>query len=197
MLPFPDNTTALLFDCDGTLADTMTLHYHAWHETLLARGVDCPRKFIDEHAGVPTDLIVEEINERWGVSLDPASITEEKENRFRERIHLTEPIEEVLATAHAYHGKLPMAVVSGGTRDVVHATLIEIQAIDLFPVVVTADDPVPPKPSPAVFLEAARRLEVDPTRCHVFEDGDPGIVAAKAAGMTFTDVRAVIAARHQ
>lgn len=195
MLPIPPETEALLFDCDGTLADTMTLHYEAWHQTLLLHGIDCPRSFIDEHAGVPTDLIVEEINARWGKSLDPPSITDEKENRFREVLHLTEPIEEVLATAHAYHSKLPMAVVSGGPLDVVSATLVAIHAFDLFPVMVTASDPVAPKPSPEIFLEAARRLNVDPTKCHVFEDGEPGIVAAKGAGMTFTDVRVVIANR--
>jgi beta-phosphoglucomutase-like phosphatase (HAD superfamily) len=196
MLDIPEGTVALLFDCDGTLADTMTLHYEAWHETLLLHGIDCPRPFIDEHAGVPTDLIVEEINDRWGVSLDPQAISSEKEGRFREQIHRTEPVEEVLATAHAYHGKLPMAVVSGGVRDLVHATLVAIDAIRLFPVIVTADDPVKPKPSPDVFVEAARQLGVEPTKCHVFEDGDPGIVAAKAAGMTFTDVREVVAMRE-
>ncbi|QDU57976.1 HAD family hydrolase [Aeoliella mucimassa] len=197
MLPFPSDTEALLFDCDGTLADTMTLHYAAWRETMAAHGVDLPREFIDKHAGVPTDLIVEDINNCWGVTLDPPAISEEKEDRFRLHIELVEPIEEVVATAQSYFGKLPMAVVSGGPVDVVTATLEQISVLDLFPVLVTASDPVPPKPSPEVFLEAARRLGVDPTKCHVFEDGDPGIVAAKAAGMTYTDVRLVVAARDQ
>jgi len=189
MLPIPADTVALLFDCDGTLADTMPLHYEAWHETLLEYGVDCPRSFIDDHAGMPTLLIVEEINRTFGVSLDPQKICDEKEARFEERMHLTLPVESVLATAKAYFEKLPMAVVSGGWRRVVHATLEGIDALGMFPVIVTADDPVAPKPSPEVFLEASRLLGVEPTRCHVFEDGDPGIIAAKAAGMTYTDVR--------
>ena len=197
MIPFPTDTVALLFDCDGTLADTMNLHYVAWRETLADHGIDLPREFIDKHAGVPTDLIVEDINVQWGVSLDPATVCEEKENRFRVQMQHVEPIDEVLATAQAYHGKLPMAVVSGGPHDVVSATLVQIGALDLFPVLVTASDPVPPKPSPEVFLEAARRLDVDPSKCHVFEDGEPGIVAAKAAGMSYTDVREVIAQRAQ
>lgn len=195
MLDIPPTATALLFDCDGTLADSMTLHYQAWRETLLLRGVDCPRAFIDEHAGVPTDLIVQEINQRWKVTLDPVKICEEKEGRFRKQIHLTEPVEEVLATARKYDGKLPMAVVSGGVRELVVATLAAIDALDMFSVIVTADDPVAPKPSPDIFIEAAHRLNVEPSGCHVFEDGDPGIVAAKAAGMTYTDVRHVIASR--
>lgn len=195
MLPLPPGTAALLFDCDGTLADTMTLHYAAWHETLLPHGVDCPRSFIDTHAGVPTHGIVAEINKLWGVSLDADAITAEKEARFSTQIHLTKPVEEVLATAHAYFGKLPMAVVSGGTKEMVHAILETIDAIQLFPVIITADDPVAPKPSPDVFLEAARRLEVPANKCHVFEDGDPGIVSAQRAGMTFTDVRLVLKAK--
>ena len=195
MLPIPSGTTALLFDCDGTLADTMALHYAAWHETLLRHGVDCPRSFIDTHAGVPTHGIVAEVNKLWGTQLDCDAITDEKEARFAERIHHAVPVEEVLATARAYHGKLPMAVVSGGTREMVHAILETIDAKHLFPVIITASDPVAPKPSPDVFLEAARRLGVLARHCHVFEDGDPGIVADQRAGMTYTDVRQVLQAK--
>jgi beta-phosphoglucomutase-like phosphatase (HAD superfamily) len=184
-----------LFDCDGTLADTMSLHFAAWHETLLEHGIDCPRSFIDTHAGVPTHGIVAEVNKLWGTCLDGDGITDEKEGRFAALIHRAVPVEEVLATAHAYYGKLPMAVVSGGGRDMVHATLEAINALDLFPVIITASDPVAPKPSPDVFLEAARQLGVAAGGCHVFEDGDPGIVAAERAGMTYTDVRSVVKAR--
>jgi HAD superfamily hydrolase (TIGR01509 family) len=195
MLPLPPGTAALLFDCDGTLADTMDLHYAAWHETLLRYGIDCPRSFIDGHAGVPTHGIVAEVNQRWGTNLDGDAITEEKEGLFVEQIHRALPIEEVLATAVAYHNKLPMAVVSGGMKEVVHATLETIGALELFPVIVTASDPVAPKPSPDVFLEAAKRLGVPAAKCHVFEDGDPGIISAQRAGMTYTDVRLVLKAK--
>ena len=195
MLPIPSGTQALLFDCDGTLADTMALHYQAWHETLLPHGVDCPRSFIDTHAGVPTHGIVAEVNKLWGVSLDAEEITHEKETRFAKRIHLVRPIEKVLATAHNHFDKLALAVVSGGTKKMVHAVLETIKALHLFPVVITADDPVAPKPAPDVFLEAARRLAIPPQFCHVFEDGDPGIVAAERAGMTVTDVRIALASR--
>jgi HAD superfamily hydrolase (TIGR01509 family) len=195
MLPIPAGTAALLFDCDGTLADTMALHHAAWRETLLEYGIDCPRSFIDTHAGVPTHGIVAEVNKLWGTQLGGDAITEEKEARFAALIHRAVPVEEVLATAQAYHGKLPMAVVSGGGRDMVHATLEAIGAIELFPVIITANDPVAPKPAPDVFLEAARRLGVEAAKCHVFEDGDPGILSAERAGMTFTDIRQVLAAR--
>src|SRR5262245_27505217 len=169
MLPIPHGTAALLFDCDGTLADTMALHYEAWHATLLRHGVDCPRSFIDALARVPTHGIVKEVNQGWGTNLDPEAITIEKEALFADQVHHALPVEAVLATAHAYFGKLPMAVVSGGTRDIVHAVLETIDAIQLFPVIITADDPVAPKPSPDVFLEAARLLGVAGNKCHVFE----------------------------
>lgn len=189
MIEIPPGTAGLLFDCDGTLADTMPLHYRAWHETLLCYGVDCPRAFIDQHAGVPTRLIVEHVNRDFAVELDPVRIADEKESRFSKRLHESQPVEEVVATAKAYAGRLPMGVVSGGTRDLVLPTLQAIGVLDLFEVIVTADDPVRPKPAPDVFLEGARRLGVEPTRCHVFEDGEPGIIAARAAGMSVTDVR--------
>jgi HAD superfamily hydrolase (TIGR01509 family) len=122
-------------------------------------------------------------------------IADEKEAIFEQMLHLARPIEIVLATARGYFGKLPMGIVSGGMRRLVLATLRGMDAEKLFTVVVTADDPVPPKPAPDVYLEAARQLGVDPAKCHVFEDGDPGIVAAQAAGMTVTDVRPVLTAK--
>lgn len=195
MLPIPADTAALLFDCDGTLADTMNIHFQAWKATMADHGVDLPRTFIDSHAGMPPRDIIAVINEEWGVELDPLVVANEKETRAYGKIHLAVPIEEVLSTARGYHGKLPMAVVSGGSRRMVHTILETIGAIDLFPVIVTADDPVPPKPSPEVFVAAARKLEVEPTKCHVFEDGDPGIIAARKAGMTYTDVRDLLRAR--
>jgi len=193
-LPYPADTTALLFDCDGTLADTMPFHIVAWQESFAEHGIDLPQAFIDERAGMPTDTIVREANEVFraqlgDTQLDPHRFCEAKEARFMLRMSEVLPIEPVLATARSAHGKLPIAVVSGSKADVVAATLRHIQADHLFEVVVTADDPVPAKPSPEVFLEAARRLSVPPEKCHVFEDGDSGIVAAKAAGMTWTDVR--------
>jgi HAD superfamily hydrolase (TIGR01509 family) len=147
------------------------------------------------HAGVPTHGIVAEVNKLWGTRLDGDAMTAEKEARFAALIPQAVPVEEVLATARAYHGKLPMAVVSGGTREMVHATLAAIGALDLFPVIITANDPVAPKPEPDVFLEAARRLGVTARECHVFEDGDPGIVAAQRAGMTYTDIRLILKTR--
>ncbi|MEQ8211931.1 MAG: HAD family phosphatase [Lacipirellulaceae bacterium] len=189
MLAYPEDTAALLFDCDGTLADTMPFHVLAWQEQFAEHGIELPQSFIDERAGMPTVQIVLDANQHYGVDFDPEKFTAEKEARFETRLSEVLPIEPVLEIARETHGKLPMAVVSGGVAPIVNKTLKHIKADHLFPVVVTATDPVAPKPSPEIFLEAARRLEVDPAKCHVYEDGDSGITAAKAAGMTWTDVR--------
>lgn len=193
MLPIPEGTEALLFDCDGTLANTMHLHHDAWNIALKDHGIDCPPEFIDSHAGLPAVDTVEQASKHWGVEMDSHAVAQKKESIFEGMLHLAEPIDLVLATAHAYHGKLPMGVVSGGMRHLVHKTLEGMNALELFSVFLTADDPVPPKPAPDIYLEAARQLGVEPTKCHVFEDGDPGIAAAKAAGMTVTDVRPLLA----
>ena len=189
MLPIPAGTEALLFDCDGTLADTMPLHCKAWNMALMPYGIDCPGSFIHEHAGLTAVRTTEAASQHWGIPLNAEQIAEEKEAIFEQMIHLVRPIESVLATARYYHGNMPMGVVSGGMRRLVIKTLENMDAGHLFTVFVTADDPIPPKPDPAVYLEAARQLQVAPKKCHVFEDGDSGIAAAEAAGMTVTDVR--------
>jgi HAD superfamily hydrolase (TIGR01509 family) len=193
MLEFPSETEALLFDCDGTLANTMPLHHAAWNQTLKPYGIDCPPAFIDTHAGKSALQVAELAALHWSVELDPNKVMQDKEALFEKVLHQADPIDIVLETARGYFGKLKMGVVSGGLRHLVEMTLQQIGAYEMFPVIVTANDPVPPKPSPEIFLEAARRLDVEPTKCHVFEDGDSGIVAAKAAGMTCTDVREFLA----
>ncbi|MEM8944848.1 MAG: HAD family phosphatase [Planctomycetota bacterium] len=192
MIPFPSETQALLFDCDGTLVDSMPIHVECWQATLADYGIDLPKAFIDDRAGMPTNTIVEHINAEFAVSLAPPVITSEKEARYLARLPELQPIDTVLATARQHYGKLPMAVASGSVRHVVIESLQAVKALEMFPVLVTADDPVEAKPSPEIFLEAARQLGAEPTKCHVFEDGDHGINAARAAGMTWTDVRALV-----
>ena len=189
MLPIPPETEALIFDCDGTLIDSMPIHIECWQAALLDRGVQLPASYIDQRAGMPTDVIVREMSVDFGVELDPAAVTDDKESRYLARLGEVQPIHSVLATAQHYQSKMPMAVASGGERSIVVQSLAAVSALELFGVMVTADDPVAAKPSPAIFLEAARQLKIDATRCHVFEDADHGITAAREAGMTWTDVR--------
>jgi beta-phosphoglucomutase-like phosphatase (HAD superfamily) len=179
----------LIFDCDGTLADTMPLHIRAWSEAFADAGEVPPRDFLEPLKGKPERDIVEIYNSRFKSRLDSSRLLADKHRRFQAVIGEIRPIEPVVDVARFWLGRLPMAVVSGGTRENVRQTLEVIGILSWFPVVLTADDGLTPKPAPDMFLEAARRLDVSPSACRVFEDGDLGLEAARAAGMTAVDVR--------
>lgn len=184
-----EGVKGLIFDCDGTLADTMPIHLAAWSATFAARGISCPLGFIEQVTGMPAERIVAEFNRRYNHRIDARAFAVEKNRRARLRLAEAQPIRPVVDIVLQHWGRLPMAVASGGTRDNVFLTLDSIGLTNYFKTVITADDPVAPKPDPQIFLEAARRLEVESAYCQVFEDGNPGLEAARRAGMTATDVR--------
>jgi HAD superfamily hydrolase (TIGR01509 family) len=192
-LTVPEWVRGLIFDCDGTLADSLPLHYAAWEETFAALDLSCPLEFLLRHNGKPTDLIVALYNAEFGRIINVAEFTADKERRTYARLEQTPPLEPAAGLARQYYGRLPLAVVSGSNRANVERTLRAIGLRELFPVVLTADDGLPPKPAPELFLEAARRLEVAPQYCQVFEDADAGLEAARRAGMLATDVRPFLA----
>ena len=183
---------ALIFDCDGTLADTMPLHWDAWHETFAEVGLSCTTPFLEQFCGIPSRKIVEAYNEAFGSDLDPVAFSDAKQRRVQDKLRHSSRISVIADVVDATQGRLPMAVASGGTRLNVELILDAIGMGDSFDTVVTADDAVDPKPEPGIFLEAARRLGVSAEHCLVFEDGDPGIVAAARAGMACVDVREVL-----
>ena len=182
-------TGALIFDCDGTLADTMPAHYQAWLEVLRPHGIDFPEDRFYAMGGMPTDKIVVELAGEAGKVLDVDELVRQKAAAFLRKMGEVRPIEKVVDVARANRGKLPMAVASGGQRRMVEMTLAQIGVLDWFPVVVTAEDTRHHKPEPDAFLEAARRLGVAPAACTVYEDTDLGLEAARRAGMRAVDVR--------
>ncbi|MEY2598562.1 MAG: Fructose-phosphate phosphatase YqaB [Verrucomicrobiota bacterium] len=175
----------LIFDCDGTLADTMPTHFEAWSSALGEFSRYFPEPDFYALGGVPTGRIIEILNERHGLSLEVDPIVERKEALFLElsRSAIAQPIAPVVGVARRFHAKKPMAVASGGHRHVVLNTLESIGITSLFGAVITAEDYQNGKPSPDPFLEAAKRLGVPPERCIVFEDTEIGRTAANAAGM--------------
>lgn len=193
MLSVHPDALALIFDCDGTLVDSLPKHLAAWRETLTTLGRSLPDGFLGRHTGMTTEQIVAIYNREFADDLDAAVVSREKNERVYEALLETREIPEIAGLARRYAGKLPMAVVSGGKARNVLRTLKATGLESLFPVVLTADDDIRPKPAPDLFLEAARRLGVTPVRCQVFEDGDPGLEAAREAGMIATDVRPVLA----
>jgi len=174
---------AFIFDCDGTLADNMALHYAAWSRAMRDFGGTYPEELFYEWGGVPTGDIVRRLNDKFGLSLDVDEVVHRKEHYYLESIPRVEPMHEVIALAHARHGKIPMAVASGGHRDLVERTLKALGIEELFDAVVTAEDYERGKPAPDPFLKAAELLRVEPAYCLVFEDTATGAEAARAAGM--------------
>lgn len=181
--------SALIFDCDGTLADTMPAHYLAWVEILRPHGVSFPEERFYAMGGMPTGLILERLFSEVGKVPDVELLTRQKEEAFIARASEIRPVEKVLAIARAARGRLPMAVASGGHRHMVEMTLRRLGILDWFAAVVAAEDTARHKPEPDVFLEAARRLRVAAADCTVYEDTDLGLEAARRAGMRFVDVR--------
>ena len=179
----PGDFDAYIFDCDGTLADTMPTHYRAWQTALGPHGADFPEAMFYELGGMPTARIVEILNERHGLTMAVEATVAHKESLFLEMSHSIAAIEPVVALARRYHGHKPLGVASGGHRRIVMNTLRALGIADLFQAIVCSEDYQRGKPSPDPFLEAALRLDVAPERCLVFEDTATGIAAATAAGM--------------
>ena len=186
-----DDTEALIFDCDGTLADTMPLHFIAWQNVMTDYGFKFDEALFYSLAGQPTDLIITQLSQQQEINVDVDKVTREKENAFLELIDQIEPIEPVVEVVKQFHQKLPMGVGSGGQREVVKQILSTLSLDSIFDCVVGSEDTNLHKPEPDVFLEVASRLNVEPSRCLVYEDADLGIEAARRAGMQFVDVRAV------
>jgi len=172
-----------IFDCDGTLADTMPLHYKAWCAALSQYACDFPEALFYELGGVPTERIVEILNERHGRRMPVVETAKYKEGLFLELLPEILPIEPVVEIVRRYHGKKPLAVASGGHRAVVTKTLTALGIADKFDTIVGSEDYQNGKPAPDPYLEAARRIGVAPEKCLVFEDTQTGVAAATAAGM--------------
>jgi HAD superfamily hydrolase (TIGR01509 family) len=181
---------AYIFDCDGTLADTMPLHYKAWRAALGEHADDFPEALFYECGGMPATRIIEMLNARHGHSMPVEETARYKEGLFLEMIPQILPIEPVVALVNQLHGTAPLAVASGGLRRVVRKTLDALGLTVKFDAIVTCEDYAHGKPAPDPFLEAARRLGVAPAKCLVFEDTSIGADAAKAAGMQWVLVPA-------
>jgi HAD superfamily hydrolase (TIGR01509 family) len=175
---------AYLFDCDGTIVDSMPLHFIAWNRALSEYGCT---SFSEDNfyrmGGIPVADVVAELNRRDGLAIPVEEFAHRKECLCYELIHDLQPIPEVLEHIHASHGKIPFAVVSGSTRQSVEMSLSVLGILNLFDVLVCAGDYRRGKPDPEPFLLAAQRLGVEPNACLVFEDAEVGIRAATAAGM--------------
>ena len=182
------NFRAYLLDLDGTLADSMPLHLRSWQQAVQEAGGEFPLELFWAWGGIPLPRTVEMLNERFGYTLDPASVVHRKEQLYLTTLDEVKPVASVLAEVQRQYGRLPMAIVSGSPRLTITRTLETLGLTHLFPTIIGMEDYRHGKPSPEPFLTAAARLGVLPADCLVFEDADAGIEAAKAAGMPWVRV---------
>jgi HAD superfamily hydrolase (TIGR01509 family) len=183
-LKIPDHPfKAYLFDCDGTIVDSMPLHYIAWKKALAEWNCEFEEKLFYAWGGTPIAEIIATLNERRGLNMPVEAVSRRKENLYFELLPQLQAVPEVVEHIKAQYGKIPFAVVSGSTRDSVDASLRTLNLLDRFDTFVCAGDYVKSKPDPEAFLMAAARLGIAPVDCLVFEDTEMGIQAATAAGM--------------
>jgi beta-phosphoglucomutase-like phosphatase (HAD superfamily) len=186
----------LIFDLDGTLLDSMPLHYLAWKEICLEKlNYDFTEEFFYAHAGVSSDNIFKEIKEITNLDFIPGDLAKQKEKLYETKLDQLTLVEPVVDIAIAYHNKLPKSI---GTGSPAEGSWMAIKAVGLdkyFDILVSKEHVPNPKPAPDTFLRCAELMGVDPKDCQVFEDGDPGLQAARTAGMIATDIRPFVNGR--
>ena len=188
-LDIPDRAFGgYIFDCDGTIADNMPLHYRAWSMAMADFGGEYPEELFYAWGGRPTAVIVGLLNEKYGLALDVDETVQRKEKYYLTLIPEVVPVPEVMEIVKSMHGTVPLSVASGGHRELVEATLDVFGIRDLFQAIVCAEDYERGKPHPEPFLLAAKLMSVPPEDCVVFEDSPIGIEAAKAANMAWVHV---------
>ncbi len=187
-----DSIKALIFDIDGTLLDTMTVHWQAWRETMAAYGIDMTRELFDRLAGQTSPDIVRQLEREFDRELPAEEISMAKDQAFVRHAPLIQPIAPVLEIAQRFSGTLALGAATNEHFGVSNIVMRTTGLTPLFQAMVTADEVDNPKPAPDLFLECARRLGVAPEACHVFEDSRYGVAAAEAAGMVVTDVHELL-----
>ncbi|MEU7615638.1 HAD family phosphatase [Micromonospora rifamycinica] len=184
MLPLPPGDfRAYLFDCDGTIVDSMPVHHLAWRAALDEWGCDLPEDLFYAWGGRPVADIVVDLNARHGLAMPVELVARRREDAYQSFLPQLTAVPGVLAHIEQAYRRVPFAVVSGSTRESVTASLTALGLLDRFDALVCAEDYARAKPDPECYLLAARLLDVPPEQCLVFEDTDLGVAAATAAGM--------------
>ena len=181
----------LIFDCDGTLVDSMPLHWRAWDTVCKRHGIEFSEKRHYAMGGIPSRKILAMLKEEQGLDFDPDEVSREKEVAYLPLMLEVELIEPVVAIAREHRGRIPMAVATGGRTQFIRPLLERLDIADWFSALVTSDDVANPKPAPDTYLKAAALLGVPAEECRAFEDTDLGMDSIRAAGMEAVDVREI------
>ncbi len=177
---------ALIFDLDGTLADTMPIHFLAYKNILVEYGIDFTPEIFATLAGIPAVGTIEKLNEMYGTKMNAEEVGHFKEQEYEKIMHKMKPVQPVIELVEKYNGKMPMAVGTGGYKRLAWKTMHILGLEKYFDILVSTEDVARSKPFPDTFLKCAELMGVEPSVCEVFEDGEPGIQAAGAAGMMAT-----------
>jgi len=179
---------AYLFDCDGTIVDSMPLHYRAWKKALGEWDCEFSEKLFYDWGGLPVAEVISTLNRQQGLQMPVEEVEHRKEQLYYELLPQLRAVPEVLEHIEAQRGRIPFGVVSGSRRESVVASLTVVNLLDLFQAFVCAGEYKKSKPDPEAFLMAAEQLNVKPEACLVFEDTELGIQAAQAGGMFWVKV---------
>ena len=179
----------LIFDCDGTLVDSMPLHWRAWDTVCQRHGINFAEERFYAMGGVPSKKILGMLKAEQGLNFDTAQVSREKEEAYLPLMREVKLIEPVAEIARAHHGKIPLGVATGGRTQFIRPLLEGLGVMDWFDALVTSDDVENPKPAPDTFLKAAALMGVPAEDCRAYEDTDLGMEAIRAAGMEAVDVR--------
>jgi beta-phosphoglucomutase-like phosphatase (HAD superfamily) len=174
---------AYLFDCDGTIADSMPLHFIAWKKALGEWNCEFNEQIFYAWGGMPVAEIIATLNHQQGLNMPVDAVSRRKEALYFDLLPQLKAVPEVLEHIRSEHGRIPFAVVSGSTRESVTASLLSLNLLDQFDTMVCAGEYTRCKPDPEAFLLAAHKLGVPAAKCLVFEDTEMGIQAANQAGM--------------
>ncbi|MDO9136639.1 MAG: beta-phosphoglucomutase family hydrolase [Lutibacter sp.] len=188
MIKIPQQAKALIFDLDGTIANTMPSHFKSWRKAVVPYGIDFNASLFMQLTGMPRTATIEKLNEMFGTKMNPEIVGKVKEDHFKTLVNLTEEIEVVTDVIRKYHTILPMSIGTGSTKNGAKKTLEVIGLENYFDIVITADDIINYKPHPETFLKCAELMGIKPQDCVVFEDGILGMNAAEEAGMMLVDV---------
>ncbi|MDX1830110.1 MAG: beta-phosphoglucomutase family hydrolase [Lutibacter sp.] len=188
MITIPSNAKGLIFDLDGTIANTMPNHFKAWRKAVSPYGIDFNEELFMSLTGMARTATINKLNQLFNTKMNPEIVGEIKNEYFNLLVSETKEIEVVANVIREFHNKLPMAIGTGSTTEGAKQTLEIIDMQQYFNIVITSDDVVQGKPHPETFLKCAELMQVNPTECVVFEDGILGMKAAKTAGMMVIDI---------
>src|ERR1035441_388190 len=136
----------IIFDCDGTLADTMPLHWQAWQIIARRHSFYFTEDRFYSLGGIPSRDILKVLSAEQGLPIDPLAVAREKEAEYLPLIAQVEPINTVVGVAREYYGRIPLAVASGGTKRSIGQVLEHLVIRSLFQAIVTSEDIVNQKP---------------------------------------------------